>query len=118
LDNFSHRDGADELSMSALISNVLVGLALLVSIGYAAISLGPKSLRKRLLAASAKGLAAAPTFLRLGRAARKLAAASDAKAQGACGGCDTCGDEQPAASPASSGEIKVPIAKIGRRLTP
>jgi hypothetical protein len=100
--------------MNALMSNFLVGLALLVSIGYAAISLGPKSLRKGLLAASAKALDAAPAFLGLGRAARKLAAASDAKAHGACGGCDSCGVQQPA-SPASSGEIKVPVAKIGRR---
>jgi hypothetical protein len=100
--------------MNAVISNFLVGLALLVSIAYAAISLGPKSLRKRLLAASAKALAAAPLSLGLSRTARTLAAASDAKAHGACGGCDSCGVQQPA-SPASSGEIKVPIAQIGRR---
>jgi hypothetical protein len=104
--------------MSDFISNFLVALALLLSIGYAAISLGPKILRKRLLAASAKALVAAPAFLGLGRAARKLAAASDAKAQGACGGCDSCGDQQPAASQAPGGEIKVPIAEIGRRSTP
>jgi hypothetical protein len=97
--------------MSALISNFLVGLALLASIGYVAISLGPKGLRKWLLAAFAKALA----FLGLGRMARKLAAASNGKAQGACGGCDSCGSEQPAASAAPNGEIKVPVAKIGRR---
>jgi hypothetical protein len=101
--------------MNALISNFLVGLALLASIGYAAISLGPKGFRKWLLAACGKALAAAPVFLGLGRLASKLAAAADAKAHGACGGCDSCGVQQPTAQSASSGEIKVPIAKIGRR---
>jgi hypothetical protein len=65
--------------------------------------------------------ARAPAFLGLGRAARRLAAAST-KTQGACGGCDSCGSEQaPAQKPAGAevrvpaAEVRVPVSEIGRR---
>jgi hypothetical protein len=45
--------------------------------------------------------------------AKRLETAS-AKAAAACGGCDNCGTES-ASAPQSSGEVHVPIAKIGRR---
>ena len=103
--------------MNSILDNSLVGLALLVSAGYAVSSLGPRSLRQRLLAALSRLLVRAPGFLGLGRMARWLAAASASKAQGACGGCDNCGSEQaPAQKPDSRAlEVRVPVTKIGRR---
>jgi hypothetical protein len=104
--------------MNTLIDNSLVGAALLLSAGYAAWRLGPRSLRKRVLAALSRRLAASPSSLRLGRISESLAAAAAGKAQGGCGGCDNCGTESPvppSPSAQSSAEIKVPVANIGRR---
>jgi len=101
--------------MNNLLDDSLVGLALLISAGYVAASLGPKSLRNKLLTAMSGLLAKAPPSLGLGRAAQKLAAAALVKAQGACGGCDNCGTEPSSAQPTSSAEIKVSVDKIGRR---
>ncbi len=107
--------------MNSVIDNSLVGLALLGSAGYALLSLGPRSLRRRLLAA----LSRATVSLGLRRTAQRLAAASAGKAHSACGGCDSCGSEQ---SPTTEGpsrikvpvgtsaaDVRVPVAKIGRR---
>jgi hypothetical protein len=106
--------------MNNLLDDSLVGLALLISLGYLVASLGPRTLRNRLLAALSGVLARAPPFLGLARAAQKLAAAAG-KAQGACGGCDNCGNEPSSAKASPSGkaspsaEIKVSVDKIGRR---
>ena len=101
--------------MNSVIDNSLVGLALLVSAGYALSSLGPKSLRRRLLAALSGAMARAPAFLGLGRMAQWLAAASKTNAKGACGGCDDCGAEKAPAKKPAAAEITVPVGKIGRR---
>jgi hypothetical protein len=106
--------------MNGILDDSLVGLALLVSAGYAVSSLGPRRLRQRLLAALSRLLARAPAFLGLGRMAQWLAVASAGKAQGACGGCDNCGSEQTPAQKSSTqdaraSEVRVPITKIGRR---
>jgi hypothetical protein len=93
-----------------VIDNILVGLALLVSIGYAAMSLGPKALRRFLLTAASRVLSHAPAS-GMRRAAQRLASSAGAKASG-CGGCDSCGSEQPA----SQTEVKIPVKKIGRRV--
>jgi hypothetical protein len=100
--------------MNSILDNSLVGLALLASAVYAIASLGPRSLRRRILGVLSRAAARAPAFLGLGRAAQRLAVASAAKAQGACGGCDTCGSE-PATPQPSKAEVRVPVAKIGRR---
>jgi hypothetical protein len=107
--------------MNSILDNSLVGLVLIVSAGYAVSSLGPRSLRQRLLAALSRLLARAPAFLGLGRMSRWLAVASAGKAQGACGGCDSCGSEQSPAQKSSTensraAEVRVPVTKIGRRL--
>jgi hypothetical protein len=104
--------------MNAVLDNFLVGVLLLASVAYAVYKLGPRTLRSRILRTLSRAMAAAPVSLRLSRAAQKLDAASAGKAQGACGGCDNCGTEsssEPQSSSASSAEIKVPVAKIGRR---
>jgi uncharacterized protein DUF6587 len=99
--------------MNAVFDEFLVGAALLASLGYALAKLGPKLWRKRILEALGQVLRSAPAFLKLGGVAQRLDAASG-KNQSACGGCDNCGPESSSA-PRSSAEIKVPVAKIGRR---
>lgn len=99
--------------MNAVLDNLLVAAALLASVGYAVVKLGPRTLRKRILGALGLVLESAPPSLKLKSMAQRLAAASG-KAQAACGGCDNCGTESSSAPQAQS-EINVPVAKIGRR---
>jgi hypothetical protein len=101
--------------MNSILDNSLVGLALAVSAGYALSSLGPRSLRRRLLATLSRLIARAPVVLGLQRTAQRLAVASTVKAHGACGGCDSCGSEQAPASKSPAADVRVPVAKIGRR---
>jgi hypothetical protein len=101
--------------MNTLLDGSLVALALLASVGYAVSSLGPRTLRVRLLAATSRLLALAPSYFRLGRVARRLAAAALVKPQGACGGCDNCATESAAAPHSAAAEFKVPVANITRR---
>ena len=119
MDYLSHRLGAEQQRedrrLNGILDNALVGLALLASAGYAAVSLGPRSLRRRVLGVLSHAAARAPAFLGLGRAAQRLAAASAAKAQGACGGCDNCSSETTTPQPPKA-EIRVPVARIGRRV--
>jgi hypothetical protein len=105
--------------MNGVLDSLLVGFALLASGVYALLSLGPRSLRRRLLAGLSRLLALAPAFFGLRRMAQRLAVAAAGKSHGACGGCDDCGSE---ASPATATEqqssiveIRVPVTKIGRR---
>jgi hypothetical protein len=102
--------------MSGVLDHALVGLALLVSAGYAMASLGPRSLRRRMLAALSRMTARAPTWLKLGRIAQRFAIAADGKAQGACGGCGTCGSEPAADRNEPAAEVRVPLEKIRRRV--
>jgi hypothetical protein len=90
--------------MNGFLDGSLVCLALLLSVGYALLSLGPRTLRRKLLAAFAYA----------------ASMAAQGKSHGACGGCDDCGTSAADAtksptkeSPAA--EIRVPVAKIGRR---
>jgi hypothetical protein len=102
--------------VNAVLDNSLVGVLLLASVSYAVYKLGPRTLKRRILQTLSRAMAAAPVFLRLGRVAQKLDAASAAgKAQGACGGCDNCGTESSSEPQSSSAEIEIPVAKIGRR---
>ena|SRR5450631_1163248 len=101
--------------MNRILDNTLVGLVLLVSAGYALSSLGPRSLRRRGLAALGQLAARAPSFLGLRRTAQWLDAAAGAKPQGACGGCDSCGSEPAAGEKLPAAEVRVPVEKIGRR---
>jgi hypothetical protein len=112
--------------MNSVIDYSLVGLLLLLSTGYAFASLGPRSLRPRLLAAFGRLLAGLPDVLGLKGVSQRLSSASTAKAAGACGGCDNCGSaaaaeqssatQLPPAQGASPAEVRVPVAKIGRRV--
>jgi hypothetical protein len=102
--------------MSGMVDNSLVGLVLLLSLGYAVASLGPRTFRRRMLQTLSRWMGRAPAFLGLKRAAQRMAAASAAKAKGACGGCDDCGTGTSPDSEASSSEINVPVGKISRRV--
>jgi hypothetical protein len=100
--------------VSRILDHVLVGLVIIVSAAYAASALGPRTLRRRVLAALSRMAARAPASLGLRRMAEWLAVRSAGKVQGACGGCDSCGpEESPAQSPAA--EVRVPVASIRRR---
>jgi hypothetical protein len=110
--------------MNRILDNCLVGLALLVSAVYAVSALGPRSLRRRVLAALGRITARAPAYFGLRRLANRFAAASAAKAPGACGGCDDCGANASAPKPPAhdspvhdspAPEVHVPVSKIGRR---
>jgi len=102
--------------MSGLIDEVLVGLVLAISLVYAIFSLGPRTLRRRLLAAAAAPLLRLPGLRGL---ARRLQTAT-ATAKGSCGGCGDCGSSAPAQTTSASGaapaaEISVSVAAIGKR---
>ena len=99
--------------MNSVLDNALVAAVLLVSLGYALLKLGPRTLRQRILGQLSRIFAAAPSFLRLAGVAQRLSASSG-KTQAACGGCDTCGTESTSV-PQPPSEINVPVAKIGRR---
>ena len=105
--------------MNGVLDNSLVGLALLASAGYAVVKLGPRSLRQHMLAGLSRLIARAPPAFGLLRISERLGAASNGKAQGACGGCDNCGSEQTPAQQAAQtlpqSEVRVPVAKIGTR---
>jgi hypothetical protein len=84
--------------MSSLLDKLLVGTALLASLLYAIVALGPRTWRSR--------IAAALAACGLGRVAPK--------ASGACGGCDNCAAPDAKESTAGA-ETRVPLEDIGRR---
>jgi hypothetical protein len=96
--------------MNGLLDDSLVGLALLMSAGYAVLSLGPRSLRRRIWGAASRALAHVPA-LGLHRLSARLSAAAADPAAGACGGCDNCGPVPQTPTP----EVRVPISQVGRR---
>lgn len=105
--------------MNRILDDTLVVLALLASAGYALASLGPKGLRTRMVRGLAGIAGRAPAFLRLGAVARRLEARLAGNSS-ACGGCGSCGSEepianQPSASEPRATEVRVPVAKVGRR---
>lgn len=100
--------------MNGIIDNVLVGLSLLASALYVLTSLGPRSLRYRLLAAMSRWLARLPGFLRLRRVAQRLAAAAG-RAAGPGGGCNSCSASPASAKAPRKRAMGVPVGKNGKR---
>jgi hypothetical protein len=96
--------------MNSWLDESLVGLLLTASLLYAFATLGPRSIRRRMLALLAALLARAPTTL-LHSAAQRLEGAAAEKTQGACGGCDNCGSEKATGRT----EIRVPIGNLRAR---
>ncbi|HWJ35626.1 MAG TPA: DUF6587 family protein [Steroidobacteraceae bacterium] len=101
--------------MSGFVDDLLVGLVLSASVTYAVFSLGPRTLRRRLLLRASALLRPLPRFLRLRDLALRLESEAAIKAKGACGGCDNCGPEQPPIAPSSGSEVRIPVAHIGKR---
>jgi hypothetical protein len=100
--------------MNRVLDNCLVALVLLVSVGYALSSLGPKTLRRRIWSALAHLAANAPASLRLQGIARRFKATAD-KTAGSCGGCGSCESESSATDKKSASEVRVPLTGIGKR---
>jgi hypothetical protein len=120
--------------MSRWIDVLGVSAALAASLLYVLAALGPKGLRARLWRALGLVLARAPRPLRSARLEARIAA-SAARMQAACGGCDTCGSASAAEATTGSaagatpgfgagatpgpttrgGEVRVPVGRIGRR---
>jgi len=110
------------MSMNGFLDDFLVGLILLAGFGYAAYALGPKRFRARLLTGLAALMGRLPGFLGTRGVAGRLADRARLKSGGACGGCDNCGSETaaPATTTVTTAdraptEIRVPLAKIGKR---
>jgi len=99
--------------MAHLIDTVVVGLVVGSSAAYAAFALGPRNWRAAVARRLAEFAARLPEHLGLRRAVQRLGTLAAAKAGGACGGCGDCGGET-AAKP-SQGEVRIAVAKIGRR---
>jgi len=100
--------------MNHWLDQSLVGLLLAASAGYALMTLGPKTLRMRILAGLSRLAARAPRVFGLSRWAQQLQAAA-AKPKGACGGCEDCAAGAAPPAQTSPAEIKIPLSKIGRR---
>ena len=103
--------------MNHWLDQSLVGLLLAASAGYALMTLGPKTLRMRILAGLSRLAARVPRVFGLSRLTRQLQAAAAAKSKGACGGCEDCGTGAGTVGAAQSAptEINIPVGKIGRR---
>jgi hypothetical protein len=107
--------------MNHWLDQTLVGLLLAASAGYALMTLGPKTLRQRILAGVSRLAASAPRMFGLSRWAQRLQVAAAAKPKGACGGCEDCGAGTSSGAGTASGaqstpsEIHIPVGKIGRR---
>jgi len=109
--------------MHSVLDDLLVGTVLLASVVYATYSLGPKTLRRRLMRGAVTLLRKLPGVLHLQSTAQRLEASS-LTAGGSCGGCDSCESSKPAAGTEStvatagsavSTEIRVPLSAIRRR---
>jgi hypothetical protein len=102
--------------MKGFLDDLLVGLILIAGFGYAAYALAPKSMRARLLTGMAAVMGRLPALLGARGLAVRLAEKARLKSGGACGGCDNCGaDAAPNTPPGSSPEVRVPLAKVGKR---
>lgn len=100
--------------MTHSVDTLLVFVVLGIAVVYAVSSLGPRSLRRRLLTRMSTGLLRLPQVwgIRQLRARAERAANKDG---GACGGCDNCASTIAAAPTGVAPEVRVPITKIGHR---
>jgi hypothetical protein len=99
-----------------MLDKFLVGGALLASILYALISLGPRSLKLGLAARAAALLRLVPTMPGVRSLSQRLESAAAVKPSGACGGCGDCGSAPASESSGSAEpEIRIPVSTIGKR---
>jgi hypothetical protein len=105
--------------VNSLLDDVSVGLVLAASAGYAVFSLGPRTLRRRMLESTSALLIRLPTGFGLRALALRMQSAATT-AKGACGGCDSCEPQPPgattsAATKAPAPEIRIAVSTIGKR---
>jgi hypothetical protein len=102
--------------MRGLLDEILVGGALLASIIYALLSLGPRTLKRGLAVRAAAWVRSIPAMPGRLSLSRRLETAAAIKPPGACGGCDNCGS---APAPESTGsaepQVRIPVSTIGKR---
>jgi hypothetical protein len=99
------------MTAPSVLGNLLVALAVLASVLYAAATLGPKSWRARAFGALAAWVSRQPAWLGSRAIAQHLSVHS--VRAGGCGGCGDCGSAAPAKANA---DVRIPVAKIGRRV--
>jgi hypothetical protein len=99
-----------------MLDEFLVGGALLASILYALISLGPRTLKRGVAVRAAALIRSVPTMPGLRSLSRRLETAAAVKPTGACGGCDDCGSAPaPESSGSAAPEVRIPVSTIGKR---
>jgi hypothetical protein len=103
--------------MHGLLDEILVGGALLASIVYAVLALGPPTLKRGLAVRAAALVRSVPKVPGVRSLSRRLEAAAAIKPSGTCGGCDDCGSTTPATTSTGSPEpeIRIPVSTIGKR---
>jgi hypothetical protein len=102
--------------MHSLLDEFLVGGALLASILYALISLGPRTLKRGVAVRAAALIRSLPTLPGLRSLSRRLETAAAAKPTGACGGCEACGSTPaPESTGSAEPEVRIPVSTIGKR---
>jgi hypothetical protein len=112
--------------MIEVVGDGLVGIALLASVAYAVLALGPQALRRRLSAALAARAARRSATTGLAPTAGIIERLVHAKAAGGCGGCGGCegaapaghppGDAAPGSrEPSAAAEVRIPAAGIKLR---
>jgi hypothetical protein len=102
--------------MHGLLDEFLVGGALLASILYALVSLGPRTLKRGVAVRAAALIRSLPKMPGLRSLSRRLETAAAAKPTGACGGCDDCGSAPASESSGSAEpEVRIPVSTIGKR---
>jgi hypothetical protein len=105
--------------MHSVLDGILVGGVLFASVVYAVLSLGPRTLRARLLVGASVLLRRMPAHPRLHALAARLQSWASRRAKGACGGCDNCGSEKSPAVPSSRSEFRsefrIGVSQIGKR---
>jgi hypothetical protein len=99
--------------MHGLVDVLLVGGALTVSVVYAAFSLGPRALRRRVMLGVASLLRKLPGAMHWQRGVLRMETAAQ-KAGDSCGGCGSCASTPPAASSAAP-EVRIPVSSIRKR---
>jgi uncharacterized protein DUF6587 len=99
-----------------MLDELLVGGALLASILYALIALGPRTLKRGLAARAAALIRSLPTMPGFRSLSRRLETAAAVKPTGACGGCEDCGSAPASESSGSAEpEVRIPVSTIGKR---
>src|SRR5258708_7926006 len=101
--------------MHSLLDEFLVGGALLASIIYALVALGPRTLTRGVAVRAAALIRSLPTMPGLRSLSRHLETAASVKPTGACGGCDDCGSTAPEPTGSAEPEVRIHVSTIGKR---